>query len=214
MLIHWCMKGIEETSTFGDADAQAILDSTGLLSAWMHSQAAQPLAAAHIDGQAALNTTALDDHVNDYGFVRLTTPYISLTTGCWENVTTGPPFHDPLPPLHYPAWATALKFATDWGRKPGYIFRCWVVVAPSVAAELPGLADEVRDLNIFHDFWNFHREGEVTAKLYVPRRQVQHAIKVDVRGSPTDWSDGHPPTRLNSDFVPPERVGNIVQEIA
>lgn len=213
MLIRWCMKGIAETSTFGEADARAILNSTGILSAWMRNQAARPLAAANIDGQAALNDAALDDHVNNYGSVVANTPYISLSTGCWENVTSGPPHHGPLPPLHYPAWATAQKFATLWGSTSGYIFRCWVVVAPDVAAELPGLADEVRDLNLFHDFWNFHREGEVTAKLYVPWRQVQLAIKVDDRGLPTTWADGHPPMRLNAGFVPPERVGNILREI-
>lgn len=207
------MKGIAENPTFGDAEALAILDSTGILSAWMRSQAAQPLGAANIASQTALSAAALDDHVNDYGSVGATTPYISLSTGCWENVTTGPPGHTPLPPLHYPAWATAQKFATDWGSTCGYIFRCWVVVAPDIAAELPGLADEVRDLNIFHDLWLYHHEGEVTAKLYVPRRQVQLAIKVDDKGSPTVWADGHHPMRLNAGFVPPERVGNILREI-
>jgi hypothetical protein len=207
------MKGIAETPTFGDADARGILQSTGILSAWMRSQAGQPLAAANVAGQMALSAAALDDHVNDYGSVGATTPYISLSTGCWENLTTGPPHHDPLPPRHYPAWATAQKFATLWGSTSGYIFRCWVVVAPDVAAELPGLADEVRDLNIFHDFWNYHREGEVTAKLYVPHRQVQLAVKVDDRGIPTTWDDGHHAMRLNTGFTPPERVGNILREI-
>ena len=104
------------------------------------------LADANIDSQAALSLAALDDHVNDFGAVNPYSPYISLSAGCREYVDEN------SPSARYPALGTALNFATDFGRRPGYVFRCWVVTAPQVAASLPGFADEIRDLNLFPGF--------------------------------------------------------------
>jgi hypothetical protein len=83
----------------------------------------------------------------------------------------------------------------------------WVLVSPKPAPELPGFAEEVRELNLFQQFCVFHNEGEVAAKLYVPARQIHSFEKFDHQlnriGAP----------QLNPDFVKPERVSNVLDLI-
>ncbi len=208
MQINWCLKGIRGGTSFGDAAALEVLSDTGILSNWTRANANLPAGQANIAAQRALSLSALDDHVNDYGLVGPTTPYISLSAGCREF--SGGSY----PPTSYPAYRTALEFATDWGTTSGYIYRCWVVVAPQVAADLPGLADEVRDLNLFADFYQYHFEGEVAAKLVVPVRQIQWVQKVGSNLQPASWSDGNGPgARRNPSFRRPESVSNLIPEL-
>jgi hypothetical protein len=165
MQINWCLKGIPESASFNDVTAAAVLTTTGILSRWMIAHSGVPNFQANIDAQSALTPSALDDHVNNYRKVQHNTPYISLSSGCIEYTGRS------SPPVRYKALRTALNFGTDAGRRSGYVFRCWVVTGLKPAAELPGLAEEIRDLNLFANFFVYHRQGEVTAKLVVPRRQ-------------------------------------------
>lgn len=208
MQINWCLKGIAGGGGFGDVEALEVMTSTGILSNWMRTHTTAALGAANVDAQAALSLAALDDHVNDYGAVGATTPYISLSAGCREYA--GPS----LPTQVYPAYRTALEFATTWGATFGYIYRCWVVTAPQVAADIPGVADEVRDLNLFGDFYSYHTEGEIAAKLVVPVRQIQCVQKVDANLQLAGWHDGHGANaRMNPRFRRPETISNLIPEL-
>ena len=80
------------------------------------------------------------------------------------------------------------------------------------AAELPGLAEEVRDINLFGGFFAYHKQGEVTGKLVVPRRQVQWVVKYgpDRRTLNTSWPSGPAVHLHNPDFISPDRVSNVI----
>jgi hypothetical protein len=209
MLIHWCIKGIRGSGGFGDVEALWLLTTVGIQSNWMHANAGMTVAQGNIASQNALSLAALDDHVNDYGAVGSSTPYISLSAGCREFAGTT------LPAARYPAYRTALEFATNWGDTFGYIYRCWVVTAPQVAADVPGIADEVRDLNLFADFYQYHCEGEIAAKLVVPVRQIQWVQKIGANLRPMGWSDGHGPrARKNPNFRRPQTISNLIPEVS
>ncbi|MFD1765269.1 hypothetical protein ACFSAG_00235 [Sphingorhabdus buctiana] len=205
LFINWCYKGIAESASFDDAMAERVIADTGLLSNWVVANGAAVLASAQGASQNALSAAALDDHVNDYKKVAATTPYISLGAGCVEYQGRK------MPAMVVPALATALNFATRGGRTPGYIFRLWVVTTPKPAADIPGLAEDVRDLRLFSGFHKYHYQGEVTAKLYVPRRQVAWVMKVDARGDPLDasWTGGDS-VIANTDFIAPHAVSNVI----
>jgi hypothetical protein len=196
MLIQWCLKGVVERPSFSDTHVRAAIGSEGLSTAWLRQQS-KAMPAFPAESHGVLSQTALDAHVNSFGASASTTPYFSLSAGCVEldacTRTT----------ITYKALQTALEFATESGRKPGYVFRMWVLVSPKPAPELPGFAEEVRELNLFNQYATFHYEGEVTAKLYVPARQIEWVEKFDAKLS-SQWRV------RNATFVPPERVSNVL----
>jgi hypothetical protein len=91
-----------------------------------------------------------------------------------------------------------------------------VVTGLKPAAELPGLAEEIRDLNLFADFYAYHRQGEVTAKLVVPRRQIEWVVKFgpDLQPARASWTASGKNHLNNGDFVGPERVSNVIEVIS
>lgn len=205
MQVNWCFKGIAESASFDDLMAERVITQNGLLSSWMLAHGSAALGATHAASQQALSETALDLHVNSYSSVATTTPYISLAAGCVEYRGSG------KPAVVLPALATATRFATRRGKTSGFIFRLWVVTSPKPAAEVPGLAEDVRDLNLFSKFHRYHQQGEVTAKLYVPHRQVAWVMKVDALGNPVDASwHGGGNMYVNPDFVQPDAVSNVI----
>ncbi|WP_124262995.1 hypothetical protein [Methylobacterium sp. XJLW] len=208
MQINWCIKGIRGGPSFGDTEALSVMNDTGIQSNWLRVNASMPVNRANIAAQQALNLMALDSHVNDYGAVGATSPYISLSAGCREFIGSS------VPTATYPAYRTALEFATDWGSTFGYLYRCWVITAPQIAADVMGIADEVRDLNIFADFYQFHYEGEIAAKIVVPTNQIQWVQKVESNLLPASWSDGHGSrARKNSNFRQPQTISNLISEL-
>ena len=74
MQINWCLKGIAEDDHFSDAQAEAVLNSTGILSKWILANGTKQTSDATVDAQDALTTGALDDHVNNYAKVAKDTP--------------------------------------------------------------------------------------------------------------------------------------------
>ncbi|MFH7813275.1 MULTISPECIES: hypothetical protein [Acetobacter] len=205
MLVNWCFKGITESPTFDDTTAEGVLTDTGLLSQWIIHNRGNPLAGTQVAQQNALSASALDDHVNAYRKVSATTPYISLGAGCVEYNGRK------KPALTFPAIGTALKFATKGGKSPGFVFRLWVVTTPKPAPDIPGLAEDVRDLKLFPTFHRFHYQGEVTAKLYVPRRQIAWVMKFDAKGNAINaaWK-GSNNYFINTDFVEPDAISNVI----
>lgn len=195
MLIQWCLKGMaQQVPQFGDAEALAVLTGEGLTSAWLRQLPAPPLASG---SHAALSKAALDAHVNGFSSVMASTPYISLSAGCVEL--------DPgmATTTVHSALVTALDFATDAGTRSGYVFRLWVLVSPQPGPELPGFGEEVRELNLYRQFAIFHDEGEIAGKLMVPARQIEWVEKYD-SALTVLWR------RTNPDFVPPERISNVL----
>jgi hypothetical protein len=194
MLIQWCLKGIPEQPGFGPAEAQDALDQDGLRADWQRAGGFR--SAVPRDSHAVLDSAALRQHINAPAAVRGTTPYLSLTAGCVErDPGTGAV-------VSYGAMDTARAFATRNGTCPGFVFRLWVLVAPKPAPELPGFAEEVRSLLLFDDLGLFHEEGEITAKLFVPARQILSFVRFDAQGME------HPPV-MNQGFVAPERISNL-----
>ncbi len=196
MVIQWCLKGVPfHPSDFNDHTVQTILSGEGIRSAWLRN-VNQAITDLPVLSHANLSAQALDDHVHDYWRVSAVTPYISLTAGCTERVSAGGS-------VRHSALTTALEFATGCATHEGYIFLCWVLVTPKPAAELPGFAEEIRDLNTYRPYSVFHDEGEIAAKLYVPARQIRSVTRYNARLMPIRWVS-------NRDFAPPDRVSNVV----
>lgn len=211
MIIQWCLKGIPETGTFGTFGAGQVIDilsTLGLMASWVRDPAnsALPVAAGWAKAHADLSDAALAAHVNAHSLVGRKSPYISMTAGVVERdpVTRQLITHSP--------WKTALDFATDGGHSDGYVFECWVSVPFKPGPELPGFAEEVRDLNLHRYAAWWHHEGEIAAKLVVPPRQIRRVRKYSrstaVLPLPAAVS-AVAPAGFNPAFVPPERLSNI-----
>lgn len=205
MHVQWCLKGIPEYQGFSDAEAVKLL-SDGIASSALHAAAGSPVMPGYGDAHAALNKKALDDHVNHYATAGPTTPYISLSAGVVLPSPVGG-----ITVL--PAWQTAAEFATHSGTCSGYIFRCWCIVSPKSVPEIAGVAEEVRNLNVFRQFWIYQDEGEIAAKLLVPARQIECVHKIDASLRPLSFS-GSKKTRINNTgFVAPDRLSNLLEVI-
>lgn len=214
MILQWCLKGIPEIQAqpgqagFSDTEARNVLDH-GIPSEYVRRSSGQPFQTELSDAYRRLGQKALDDHVNAYANVAKTTPYISLSAGIvvpstWPAV------------MVRRAWQTATDFATRGGQSRGYVFRLWCIVAPKSAASIPGVADEVRDLNIYTQFGIYHTEGEVAAKIMVPARQIECVFKIDQNLQPIGFNGLSPSSTmlLNKDFVKPETITNLREEIS
>ncbi len=199
MVIQWCLKGIQERPSFGDTEAANVL-TTGIQSIWLLNNPAVPIALAIPTVQGMLSLSALLTHVNNYAAVRTTSPYISLSAGVVVPDT-------PLGTRKFPAWKSAVDFATARGKTEGYIYRVWTVVTPKPSPELMNVSDEIRNLNLFSSVWRYQHQGEITAKLVIPPVQVEYVLKVGTNGKPTGFR------RDNPGFVKPDTISNLMMEI-
>jgi len=199
MFIQWCLKGISERPTFGDTEAEALLYS-GIKSNWLFNNGTMPVELAIPTVQSALGLSALLTHVNNYAAVRTTSPYISLSAGVVLADTA-------LGSRKFPAWRSAMDFATEWGRSFGYVYRVWTIVTPQPAPQVLSVSDEVRNLNLFDAAWKYQSQGEITAKLVIPSAQIQYVIKVGSDRRPAGFR------RDNTGFVNPETISNLLVEI-
>jgi len=138
---------------------------------WRNAQRISPAAR-----RAKLTRGNLDRHIHDYDNFKLYSPFISLTAGCVERdvALSVNRIHE--------AEDVALRFATDWGKRPGYIFYCWVVVGLKPAVSVESVAEEVRELNTYLSYSDFQLEGEVTAKIIVPANQIHSCERWDADG--------------------------------
>lgn len=128
MVIQWCLKGIPERPSFGDTEAADLL-AKGIQSNWLFNNPTVPIAQAIPTVQSMLSLSALLTHVNNYAAVRTTSPYISLSAGVVVPDTA-------LGTRKFPAWKSAVDFATARGRTEGYIYRVWTIVTPKPSPEL------------------------------------------------------------------------------
>jgi len=203
--INWCFKGIKENASFGDADALRALRRLGITSRYLKLSRFQRIFHG-ADGHGALGPAALYRHVHDYPAFGGRTPYISLSAGVRQFVGSR------ARPFTFGALATAMDFATDFGTASGYVFSCWVVTSLKPVPEIPGLAEDLRDLNLFEEFSTYNHEGEIAAKLVVPSRQIDWVAKIDPNGHQTPaW--GGAGIERNRDFTPPDRLSNVFEAI-
>jgi hypothetical protein len=129
-----------------------------------------------------------------------TSPYISLSAGIVLRDT-------PIGTRVFPAWKSAVDFATGRGSFAGYIYRLWTVVAPKPSPELINVSDEVRNLNLYRTAWKYQQQGEITAKLVIPSPQIEYVVKVGMDGKLTGFRFD------NTRFVKPESISNLLEEI-
>jgi hypothetical protein len=199
MLIQWCLKGIRGRVSFGDTEAADLVDA-GIQSNWLFNNGTMPIVQAIRTVQGLLNEPALITHINNYAAVTTTSPYISLSAGVvLPNTSIGTRV--------FPAWKSAVDFATERGSVAGYIYRVWTIVAPKPAPELMNVSDEIRNLNLFRAAWRYQRQGEITAKLVIPSSQIESVVKVGADGKLTGFRVDNPR------FVGPESICNLLEEI-
>lgn len=197
MFIQWCIKGVwGGPGGIDKATANAITDGGQGIRCnwWRNTQQPSPEAV-----QLRLRPDGLDRHIHDYSAVQSDTPFISLTAGSVER--------DRLLRFNRlrSAQDIALRFATRWGRQPGYLFHCWVLVGLRPAVEIQAVAEEVRELHTYTHWSDFQLEGEISAKLLVPSHQIHRWELWDPAISHVEPQD----QGLNPAFQPPERLSNI-----
>ena len=114
--------------------------------------------------------------------------------------------------MYYPPLYTALRFATDNFTVDGYVIYAYVFTLGRKAIELQAFAEEVRDLNTYTDFYLFHDEGEVVAKIEVPATQIERVEKYTIEGIKS-LRDGRLPTPdevfPNDVYRDPKQYANI-----
>lgn len=197
MFVQWCIKGVaggDEGISDAEADAMTI-HGGGILSNWLRMGGPADPA----DVRARLTPHALDRHLHDYDNFKHETPFISLTAGCVERDVVWQ-----LNRLHE-AQDVALRFATDWGRRPGYLFHAWVLVGLNPAVEIESVAEEVRSLNTYTRWSDYQLEGEITAKLQIPANQIERWERWEPSAGVPQFMRG----RINLLFDPPQRLVNL-----
>lgn len=178
MFVQWCIKGVrgrlpDEAADAGIDDAEAdamVAGGRGILCNWWRHQGRISPA----ERRQKLTAANLDRHVHDYATYGPQTPFISLTAGCVERDVGYR-----LNRIHE-AQDVALRFGTDWGARPGYLFYCWVIVGLKPAVGVEAVAEEIRALNTYVSWSDYQLEGEVTAKIAVPANQIHAWERWDV----------------------------------
>jgi hypothetical protein len=204
MYIQWFVKGIAGQADSNSGTAltwpqakQLLSGGHGIDSNWWRNKPNRLITPSEID--AILTEHNLDRHVHDYQNYGQQTPFISVASGCVERDTLM------SQNFVYSAVTTALDFATDAWSRPGALFYGWLPVALNPAVPISAVAEEIRDLNVYHRWSPFQLEGEVTAKVHIPSNQIKAV----------EWWDGNadpnkPVDRFeNPSFIEPTPITNV-----
>lgn len=210
MFVQWCVKGIRgvgpsdpPASGLTEKDAKDVIDRDyGILCNWWRNVG--KISPAEIAQK--LTPVNLNRHVHDYPRFEHETPFISLSAGCVER--------DVALRLNriYEAADVALRFATGFGQRPGYLFHCWVIVGNGPAVGVPGVAERIRDLNTYTSYSDYQLEGEITAKIHIPAGHIERCERWDCDGtgkvhSAATW------THRNRRFESPAQLSNILDAL-
>jgi len=103
------------------------------------------------------------------------------------------------------AVTTALRFATDHWDHPGTLFFGWLPAALNPAVSIGAVAEEVRNLNVYHRWSPFQLEGELTAKIAIPANQIMRLEWWDGAADPQNPCESF----LNPGFVEPRPITNV-----
>lgn len=204
MIVQWAMKGM---SLDNDDQALEILWPRGLVSNWGRAVGGVPID----EISKRLTPTSIRTHVDGFSTIDpLTnkkfyeeTPYISLSSGTVERDAVAQANHI------YTARRTALQFGSRFGASDtAYVFVCWVLVAPRKAAEIYGVAEEVRNLAVYSSYSEFADQGEIAAKIHIPANQIARCQKWTRAG------DGEPfelewAAENGNRFIAPQRLSNV-----
>ncbi len=138
----------------------------------------------------------------------LRTPFISTTAGTVERDTVA------RTNVLTPAWIEALRFATDFWRRDGYLFHCYVFIIGKKAVGHQSFAEEIRELNIYTGYSPFQPEGEITAKIIIPPAQIEKAEFWSLESVRDDLQNGMIPQPYevlpsNQPFLPPSDYNNV-----
>jgi hypothetical protein len=208
MIFQKVLKGIGGIT---DAEAAAMLTHAGITCGWWHRVGT--ISPAEIkekltDENLFWHLERYDDIHPDTGRpFKEDTPYISTTAGSVER--------DQLLArnVFYPPLITALVFATNWFRRPGYVFYGYVCVLGKPSVPLEEFAEEVRELNIYTSWLRFHREGEIAAKILLPSTRLQRVERYDPLPAMQALRAGTKPVPPwfmdNPTFCPPEQFSNV-----
>lgn len=197
MYIQWFVKGISGEVLDWDDAKRLLTDHHGIQSNWLRGRAGGRIVPAEVVTQ--LTDANLDSHLHDYDNFGPDTPFISVAAGAVER--------DVLMQTNriHPATTTALRFATaDWSH-PGTLFFGWLPAALNPAIPYGAVAEDVRNLNVYHRWSPFQLEGELTAKIAIPANQIARL----------EWWDGdvdphNPIDRFNNPgFAAPAPVTNM-----
>lgn len=188
MIFQRFLRGMQDLGALDENWARDVLTRTGLRSAWLRKR--EPCDPAAWNG--IVDDDALVWHTSRFEETghRLCgteaffehSPFISLSAGTVE------PRHDEERNATFPAWYTALVFATDHGTVPGWVFYGYVSLLGRPAVPLLEFSEEVRDLHQ-HDFYNkYHPEGEIVAKLFIPPVRLERAARIEPADA-ENWID-------------------------
>lgn len=168
MYIQWFVKGIASVDALGnpvldkDRAFEMIRGGHGIIANWWRKQGT--ISPSEVQDQ--LTAYNLDRHVHDYTAFGADSPFISLASGSVERDLSEGRNHI------YSAVDTALDFATRTFSCAGALFMGWVPVALNPAVEIAGVAQAIRDLNVYRRWSPYQLEGEITAKVSIPANQI------------------------------------------
>ncbi|MFC5063532.1 hypothetical protein ACFPBZ_15025 [Actinomycetospora atypica] len=203
-MVQWAMKGM---SLRDEDQAREILWPRGLVCNW--GRAARGIPVDKISER--LTPESIRTHVDGFSTIDPLTkkkffeesPYISLSSGTVERDSVNRANHI------YTARRTAMQFGSRFGESDtAYIFTCWVLVAPRMAAEIYGVAEEVRNLTVYPSYSDFADQGEIAAKLHIPANQIERCEKW-VRKAPREAYEPAWVVKNEGRFIPPERLSSV-----
>ena len=135
------------------------------------------------------------------------TPFISTTAGTVQRFAS-PGFN-----ICFPAFMTALQFATANFTEKGYIFYAWLITLGKKALPLMQFAEEVRELQSHRQLVPYHHDGEIVAKIVIPSPQIERAEQYDGPEALAALLTGRFPTPVatirNGHYAPPDTYSNI-----
>ena len=197
MYVQKCVKGIAGGDDgISEADAKAVVcEARGICSNWLRRRSKVSGAAI----REVLTLHNLNRHLREYEEYGPCSPFISLASGAVEREASA------QRNVAYSAIDTALSFATGNGTRPGALFYLWVAVGHNAVVSLPGVAEPVRDLNIYQAWSPYQTEGEIAAKIHISASQIERVEWWDFRKCSTKsiWAVA------NRDYVRPELVNNV-----
>jgi hypothetical protein len=191
VIIQWFLRGISDCDdTLGEQRIKDILNEEGLRSRWLREN---PRSDPAKWDEAVNHPDSLVWHITKFnrkGFPLWAdkpfcerSPFLSLSSGTVE------PDYGARKNRKYPAWYTAISFATSNWQCDGWVFHGYTSVLGRPALPLLEFSEEVRDLHQ-HDFFNrYHPEGEVVAKILVPPVRLKQAFRVTSEKL-WEWYDG------------------------
>lgn len=190
---------------------QTIASNTGILCNWWRTVGT--ITPAQV--KEKLNDRNLVWHLNQYDTIDPNTgklfyentPFISTTAGTVER-----DYFFSMN-LVFPAWLTALKFATNSFTQTGYVFYAYVFVLGKKSVPLEQFSEEVRDLHLYTRYLPYHPEGEIVAKIQIPAVNIEKVEEYDPKAAERAFERNSLPsptwTFTNPAYVAPEPFSNI-----